>query len=136
MTELTFKLAEEFLGAHPHTIFQDKRSFSSKTPAQQRAFFEKTFAFTDRETYLAWVQEWKSLLKSVESLIRIHKAARRGEDMWTAQSNAHRWGEVAHGLQCQRRLGKVYAGHLRAECLAFETSSILLSSLTVSHKES
>jgi hypothetical protein len=136
MTELTFKLAEEFLGCHAYTMIQNQKAFSSKTPAQQRAFFEKTFAFTDRETYLSWVQEWKSLLKSVEARIRVHKAARRGEEMWAAQNMAHRWGEVAHGLQCQRRLGKVYAGELRFERLAFEASSISPSSLTVSHKES
>jgi hypothetical protein len=133
MTELTFKMATEFLDCPAYTMIENQKAFSSKTPAQQRAFFEKTFTFTDRETYLAWVQEWKSLLKSVEARIRIHKAAGRGEEMWAAQNMAYRWGEVAHGLQCQRRLGKLYAGDLRAERLAFKLSfSSLPSSELVS----
>jgi hypothetical protein len=82
----------------------------------------KMFSFTDRESYLAWVAQWKGVLKSVEATIRHHKSMRSGENgIWVqaeAQYKAYLWGQAAHALLAQRHAAKRLSAHMRSQRLA------------------
>lgn len=77
------------------------------------------FSFTDRESYLVWVSDWKSVLKSVEGIIRRQKSKRSGENgTWVqaeAQYKAYLWGKAAHALLAQRHAAKRLSAHMRSE---------------------
>ena len=113
MTELNTKRVIDFLGVHPQTVINMEKDMTGLEPE----CFDK-FPFSGREDYLAWVQEWKGLLKEVESCIRDMKRNRFGEEASMAQFYAHIYKQHAHALLIRRRLGKRVSAQMREQSLA------------------
>jgi hypothetical protein len=82
--------------------------------------WEQNFAWTGRDDYLAWVQDWKLRLKAMIKAIREEKAIRRDRERDDGERNRANIERHALRIDCYnllllRRIGKIRAGQQRQQ---------------------
>lgn len=86
------------------------------------AFLGAYLTFQDRESYLAWRQQWREAYRAFSSQIREEKRAfkeaqREGSPGWDFFRTRHAQKATARGLLLLRKLSKLEAGRQMQEAL-------------------
>lgn len=109
MTDFDRKATADFLGAYPHQVISKEKELKGEEDQCM-----ELFSFTDRESYLAWVVEWKTLLKKIEAEIRRLKVARKGDTSGSAQMYRDTYRHHAHAMLIRRHLARKVSMRMRA----------------------
>lgn len=113
MTDFDRKATVDFLGAYPHQVISKEKELTGEEDACM-----ELFSFIDRDSYLAWVAQWKVLLKQIEAEIRRLKVARKGDTSGSAQMYRDMYRHHAHAMIIRRHLARKVSMRMRAARLA------------------